>query len=176
MKIITITGSRNSGKTLLLQELVDYLKSNKINYDGIISLPILINDVKIGFDALRLSNCKVSILCRNDYISTLATSHYSFNQNVFTESQEIINNILSNQINILIIDEIGILEMRDEGWAELLNIALNSFAGILILTLRKNLAIQITDKYNIKNDFKIDIDEIGLTESRDTLFRLFGEF
>lgn len=176
MKTVVITGKKNSGKTFLLNQIVEFLKQQKISYDGIISIPVIDNGIKIGFDSLRLADEKLSLLCRKDYISSLSTTYYSFNTETFSAANDILKRLRLKKTEILIIDEIGTLEIRDEGWAYLLTNTINIFSGILIITLRKNLIFKLIEKFKLNPKEIIDLDEIKFEDAKSMIYAIISEF
>lgn len=59
---------------------------------------------------------------------------------------------------VIIIDEVGPLELRGQGWHDRLNDLLQLPGAILILAVRKSLTQTVTDNYNLPKTCVVDID------------------
>lgn len=74
------------------------------------------------------------------------------------QSDEILKN------KIIILDEIGPFELKGEVWANGLNKLLNTYSGILILSVRKTLIREVISHWNLQHPEIIDISKIQVEE------------
>lgn len=162
MKLIAITGEKRTGKSTLIHQIMDELKNKSVAIDGFLSLPVIVNDKNEGFDLFRISTNQTIPLARIGINSSIQTSNFGFFAEVFDYQNDIIN--LENKRNtILLLDEIGILELRDLGWHRLiLDIGQKVYKAV-VLVIRKSAFFEITKKYNLNIDFLIDLDSIDFS-------------
>jgi len=162
MKIIAITGEKRTGKSTLIHQVMDELKSKSVILDGFMSLPVIVKENHEGFDLLRINTNETIPLARVGIESSIKTANFGFYVDAFDYQHKIINS--EKKLNtILLLDEIGILELRDLGWHSLvLDIRSKAYKSV-ILVIRKNAFFEITKKYNLKYDFIVDLDTTDIS-------------
>lgn len=150
-KIVIITGSIGEGKTSQIQKIVEVLKNQNISIGGILSPRIIENGITTGYDILNIStNERVAFLRKNDAGEQPKIGRYS----ILSEGLEAGRNALKisqNNNQIVVIDEVGKLELDNKGWAENLNDLTNGSNSNLILSVRDSFAEQVIDKWNLKD-------------------------
>jgi len=75
---------------------------------------------------------------------------------------------------IAIIDEVGFLELRDEGWAENITRLLKGPACNIILTTRRALLERVKEKWGLAGAVIFDIDEIDCPGAGKTILEMTG--
>ena len=146
MKISIVTGPIRSGKTTYLQKLI----KEKKDLAGILS-PVM-NDIRF-FQNIVNGEMK-SMETTSEDSSALQIGRFHFSQIAFDWASEVIENACSNQTDVVIVDEIGPLELQDKGFAKLLKSILmkNNFSGELILVIREKMLDEILLFFNIKKE------------------------
>jgi nucleoside-triphosphatase THEP1 len=162
MKIIAITGEKRTGKSSLINNIFVELNKKSLNIDGFLSLPVIVNDKHNGFDLFQIKPNLTIPLARVGIESSIQTANFGFYVDAFDYQHKIINS--EKKLNtILLLDEIGILELRDLGWHSLvLDIRSKAYKSV-ILVIRKNAFFEITKKYNLKYDFIVDLDTTDIS-------------
>jgi len=162
MKLIAITGEKRTGKSTLTYGIMDELRKKSFVIDGFLSLSVVEDNELIGFDLLILSTNQTTPLARKKLNSTIKTAQFGFYSEVFDYQNRIIQSI--NKSNkIIFLDEIGILELKDFGWHNLvLDIKLKEYKGV-ILVIRKSCFFELTKKYNLKYDLLVDLDSTDIS-------------
>ncbi len=147
-----ITGPINSGKSSWL--LKDYKK--KTNADGFASVKVRVNGEHIGYDLIHLNtgdSCQ--FIRKPDFIPEKWNEafrlgmHYSFNQEGFDLAQKITDEALLNKTKCFYIDEVAHLELKGQGFANILRRILDSKID-LVLVVREHLVEKICDSFHIK--------------------------
>ena len=92
----------------------------------------------------------------SELVSKDRISRFNFYKESFKKVEKNILNELENKASIMIIDEVAKLEMQNEGWAFLLNIAKEKNIS-LILTLRSNYFERIKEKFFLFNPLILKI-------------------
>ncbi len=155
-KILIITGEKNSGKSSKADEIVKFLQKSGKNVQGIISIGIFSGNDKTGYNAVDISTGKTfqlaSVLSGEKF--RLQQGKYYFNQDVFNLLNETLNRESTG--DIIILDEVGYLELNEEGFYSSIENFLKKFKGKIILIVRESLLENTIDK------FKIDPKEIEL--------------
>ena len=98
---------------------------------------------------------------KNTIESSIIIRDFTFLKSAFTQAQQILTSALLHQPDWLIIDEIGKLEMQNEGLEPQLSSILNDFSERspqtkILLIIRETLLEAATEKYNLQNAEIID--------------------
>ena len=151
-KIHILTGAIGQGKTTLIKKIIDKLKVNNIKVGGIYSPRIIKNNKTIGYDIVNIFTNKRSKFLRiHDKNNTEKIGKYFIINDGLDDGLNAIMEAIKNDSKIIIIDEIGKLEMDNKGWSEKLeNLFLNSSEKI-ILVVRQEIIADFIKKYNLKS-------------------------
>lgn len=144
-KIIILSDEIQSGKTTFLEEFC-----NRQNNVGGILTPV-INDKRLFYD---ITNKIYFDMEASEKEKNLSVGKYIFSESGFAKAQNIILTEIENKnLNYLIIDEIGPLEIiKQKGFYEMLNTILKStFKFTLILVVRKQLINDFVTTFNLQN-------------------------
>ena len=157
-KIIIISGGKASGKTTFLKELSDLCKNKKIDVKGILSIGYWKENKRISFDLLNIEDEKLLKLCDLDSFSTIKFGKFFFDLNTIKTGNQIIKNALD--ASLIIIDEIGLWETEDGGWAEGLRFLLNNKFNYLVISVRDEFTDKICSYFNLNESNIYNINEI----------------
>lgn len=147
-----ICGENNQGKTKKINSIYNEKKEG----DGFIAQKIFKGPIFCGYELIRLSTGEsITQALVEDHFPARETPLYKqgsflFFKGSFIFADSIIEEIISNNINPVFIDEIGPLELRKEGYHKSLIKILNEERTIYV-TLRNKLVYDIIDFYSIKD-------------------------
>lgn len=113
IKKILITGPPRCGKSTLISKLIDYYK-NKKNYViyGFLTPEVKMGGTRIGFDILDIYSGNISPLARvGDFKTKYKLGKYAVFIEEFDNYIEKYLNLKGKRVNIIIIDEIGKMEL-----------------------------------------------------------------
>ena len=146
-----ITGPINSGKSSWL--LNDY--KLKTNADGFACVKVRKNNEHIGYELVHLKTGeKCQFIRKIDYIPENWNEvfrlgmHYSFNKEGFNLAQKITDEALKNGVDCFYIDEVAHLEIKGQGFADILKRVLESRID-LVLVVREALVEKICEAFHI---------------------------
>ncbi|MDR0966918.1 MAG: nucleoside-triphosphatase [Myxococcales bacterium] len=102
------------------------------------------------------------------------------------ETRRVAENLIQERLNrsenkpeILIIDEIGRLELKGEGFSNLLLEALRSDCPIVIVAIKKKARAEIIEHFHLESAIVLDLDEMGsrqaLSELKSTIEAMDAE-
>jgi nucleoside-triphosphatase len=158
-KIFIITGSREGGKTQFLSELYDFLSLFEKNISGFISRGSFNEDGQKDFILKNLNDgSEVHLATRNEIKGYLPSGNFYFNPEALEIGNKIITDALLEPEKIIMIDEIGPMELAEEIWHNSFMRILNNHKGILIFSTRKRMIERIIEKYKIHEAFIEDIE------------------
>ncbi|MFX1304278.1 MAG: nucleoside-triphosphatase [Promethearchaeota archaeon] len=132
-KKVLITGPPRCGKSTLISQLIDYY-NNKKNYIiyGFLTPEIRESGNRIGFDILDIYSGKRSQLSR---VGNFKTKHMVGKYNVFIEEfDNYLNNALNlegKSVDLVIIDEIGKMELFSKKFQDFIKQIFSSDVSIL---------------------------------------------
>ncbi|AFZ70910.1 putative nucleotide kinase [Caldisphaera lagunensis DSM 15908] len=115
---ISITGRPGVGKTTYALLLVEKLKSFQCKVKGFITKEIREGNTRIGFTVKDLSNDKQVVLASKNIKSTIRVGSYYLNEESFSFIIDILKNL--NDSDVIVIDEIGPMELKINGFDNLL--------------------------------------------------------
>jgi len=137
MKIF-ITGKPGSGKTTLIVELLNLLRERGIKVCGFITREIRKDNERVGFQIVDLKSGKEGILAHVKIRSNFKVSKYGVDLNVLDEiATKSLEEALAEKFDLVIVDEIGKMELCSKRFEEILMKVLNSKIN-LVATLHLN--------------------------------------
>lgn len=159
---IIITGDVNSGKTSLASKLVDFLK-DKYKIGGFLARSHFENGQKKSYFVENITNGNNLLLASLDnFGDTFVFGRFYFSQKTFKEiSGYYDENILKN-IQIFVLDEVGPLEIRGDGWFELINRLIKKWDGVVIFVVRKNLLEKFMDFWALEQPLVVDVNNFEI--------------
>ncbi len=165
-QIFIITGSVEGGKTIFLKDLAEFLSLFEENVCGFISRGQFTNEGNKDFVLYNLSTRKETHLASRIEISSYyQAGKFYFNPEALNAGNEIIQKAINNSSPVLIIDEIGPVELLEEVWYESLINILQNYKGIVVFSTRKRLIEAVMSKFKILEAF---VEDIEITTARKT--------
>jgi nucleoside-triphosphatase THEP1 len=169
-QIVIITGELHEGKTTYAKTIIDKLHNQGFKIGGFLSLGLLEDGDRTGFDLFDIETKQQVVLCRktqND--DWLKYGHYYFDPDGLSKGKEILSMARLSDKQAVIIDEIGPLELGNQGWCDSIeNICRNSSIP-QIWIVRKSLVPKIIKKWNIGNIFICKINEDSIADVQELL-------
>ena len=158
-KLTIISGDRHSGKTTRLLNYIEELKEKAVLVAGIVSIGTFKNDVRDSFILKDIStDIEKFFMSRNKCDNCEKIGRFYINNETYNWGEDVINNAINSNVETIVIDEIGALELNGKGWDSVLIKVLETDKNIII-TVRNKFVDDIVLKYGF-TDFQI-ID-IGL--------------
>ena len=153
-KIFIVTGSVGEGKTTQIQKIVEHLKEKNISIGGILSPRIIENGTTTGYDIVDITtNERTAFLRKTSDGDSPQIGRYSILSEGMKKGHKALKNSRRNK-QIVVIDEVGRLELEDKGWAEYLNYLLHGSPCNLILSVRDRFMDEVIDKWDLK-EYKV---------------------
>ncbi len=124
--IYIISGETRSGKTTFLKEVISHLKQKDsgISIRGIIAHGLDRGNERFGFDIEDVATNKKAFLCSQDRVEeALKIGRFYFSKKGLEFGQEALTTHL-DATDLLVIDEIGYMELKGKGWFESIEKAL----------------------------------------------------
>ena len=144
-KIYILTGVIQSGKTT---KLLNWIKNKKNKY-GILT-PVF--DGKRYFLNVSTGE-KFSTEASAEEKNIIEVGKYRFSKTAFDRATEILQEVEKKTEGLLIIDEIGPLELRKEGFYQTVkSITENNTSLNILLVVRDGLADNVIDLFNLRDE------------------------
>jgi nucleoside-triphosphatase len=159
-KVIILTGGVGQGKTTLLEKVIENLEKQKIEVGGIYSPRIVKNKLTIGYDIVDIRSKKQEPFLRiSDDEGLEKIGRYR----ILPEGLRLGSSALFGEKNhnakVVIIDEVGLLELSNRGWADNITHLINGGDSHILLSVRETLTDQVIHKWNIRERSVYDISD-----------------
>lgn len=158
-RILIITGEVNSGKTSTVEKLISNLYAEQKTIGGVYSKGLFSGKEKIGFKLIDIKSGDAKQLASIQFDNNFNLNHgkYYFKPEVFEEYNTKILSVFDS--DVIIIDEVGKLELVEKGFFPSVQYLINDFTGKIIMVVRKSLAKKVLKKFHLKQE---DIDTLEL--------------
>ena len=161
-----ITGEVEGGKSLFLKDLSDFLKLFEESICGFICRGQFTAEGLKDFILKDLnSETEIHLASRKEIPLYQNFGNFYFNPLALDLGNKIIQNAIDTKARILIIDEIGPLELDENLWYNSFINLLENYKGILIFSTRKRFVNVVVEKFKIHQAF---IENIESTSARKT--------
>ena len=156
-RIIIVTGSVGGGKTSLVEEAARILKTEGISVAGVITPVLYEAGERRGYLVRDLRTGEEQILARTTPFDTpLRQCSFYFVEESFRWAEPLFSQSLHSQV--LILDEVGRLELRRKGYYRLAESILLHYEGCFIITARRDVMEELIALFNIRRAAVIDIE------------------
>jgi nucleoside-triphosphatase THEP1 len=166
-KVLFIIGTQGSGKTTLLSNLIDKFKNRGIRPAGILAPGYWSNGHRSGFDIVNIKTNEKAVLCNTDSDEAVQQiGQFYFKQKGIDLGKKALDGNNLENTDVFIIDEIGPLELRGEGWSKELEVLLNNNVNSILLTARESIFDKILEIWSIKPEFVHHIGDGEFDENK----------
>jgi nucleoside-triphosphatase THEP1 len=159
-----LTGGRDQGKTTFLKKIIAILKENQIPVMGFFSEKIMDERQTTGYDIVNIETGKKShfmtIYGNPDFEKT---GKFCINPEGLNTGRMILRSAQTKGRSLVVIDEVGMLELRNSGWTEEIAILAGSYP--LLLVVRDEYVKDVIEKWKLDNPAIIDINEAHHTRA-----------
>jgi len=153
---IGITGMPSVGKTQTLIKIIEFLEKSGYTVEGMITEPIIEKKKRVGFYVRDWQTREKEVFAHIDIDSKDKVGKYGVNINALEKIgvPAIEKAIIDEDINIIIIDEIGKMEMLSERFCEMVIEAMDSDKPIMV-TLHKKSRSPLLQDVRRRDDIRI---------------------
>jgi len=153
-RVFVVTGAIGEGKTAWLATLAGLLKGKGVSVGGILALRIIKDGITTGYDVSDISSGVRTPFLRNTGSETMGVERFTVNDAGYRAGYIALDPDISREKDVVIVDEVGPLELRGRGWSKRISELLDETKPILIIAVRKNLKEAVIEKFRI-NDVRI---------------------
>ncbi len=149
--IYIITGTIGQGKTTQSYKLIEILKLNSISVRGVYCPRIMEDGHTVGYDIVDIAeNNRVPFLRIDDNSDYKKIGKYIINPDALQVGNEALVNALKCNVDVIVVDEVGKMELNNQGWSENIGELVNSQA-ILVFAIRNTFVDDVVKKWDLKN-------------------------
>ncbi len=149
-KVFIITGTIGEGKTTYLKKLIGFFRMNDIAIGGILSERLMTDAQTTGYDLVNIETGeKEAFLRQNEECGSKTIGRFTICSKGITMGNRVLRSLISLGNKIVIIDEVGLLELQNKGWAAGINGLLTESKSHILFTVRDIYVNDIKTKWNL---------------------------
>jgi nucleoside-triphosphatase THEP1 len=162
--VIFLTGEAGQGKTTLAAEVAAKLQEMGVKVGGILAPGFWRDGKRQGFDLINITEGKSVPLCRRDGTDgAIAVGPFQFLPAGLQFGRVALNAEALKKAEVIIVDEIGPLELRGEGWAPALDALVNECHRPMLWVVRKSMMAQVAARWLKTAPLIRDVNNIDAT-------------
>jgi len=174
-KILLITGKVHAGKTSFLAGLVDLLKSRKINTGGFLCPGTFDAGKRSEFTLLNIrTGEEVPMASQRETKDWMKYRRFWFNPAAFNCGREWIRECLGRETQIIVVDEVGPMELEGSGWSDVLDDLVKAPLPLQLWSVRENLLGEVMERWSIPHEHLIRIDARTVDETADLISEIMN--
>ncbi len=163
-KIFIVKGERAEGKTTFTGKVANHLKNAGVQTGGFLAERIMTGNETTGYDLVNTENDeRTPFLSVNEDRQTGRIGKFTILPGGLSAGKKILHRLANAKNLLVIIDEVGALELRDDGWAACLTDILKKTNNHILLVVRNEFVNQVKTKWNLKNAVEISISNTDTT-------------
>ena len=148
--IFILTAGVGSGKTTTAKEIIHSLQKRGVRCKGFLSVGIEVKEVRSGFSLVDINSSESVILCNTTYQEGWTpTGRYYFNPAALEFGNNLLNQANLQATDLVVIDEIGPMELNNHGWAESIGALCRGIPTPQLWIVRESLVKQVIRKWSV---------------------------
>ena len=151
--VIILTGERGAGKTTTALDLIHRLRSRGIQVGGIVSPVVWQGQERLGYDVVDLRTSGRMPLCRRGSAPGVRAGPFLFSDEAVASGQGVLDPSRLGGCALVIIDEIGPLELEGSVWAPALEMLLAGALFPLLLVVRSSIMEEVIGHWFLRPEF-----------------------
>ncbi|MBN1790492.1 MAG: hypothetical protein JW830_08355 [Bacteroidales bacterium] len=168
--VFIITGDVSEGKTGFLVGLLQRLRDKDLLIGGFYAPRIMQDGKTLGYDLVFVeTDNKLSFLRIKQNGIPGGIGKYEINAETLEQGKSILSAENSRNKDVVIIDEIGRLELQGHGWSSCLENLLAKPALCLILSIRKDILNLVLEKFEIRNPSIYSVSEENMHKAETSI-------
>ncbi|PIE48765.1 MAG: hypothetical protein CSA39_06055 [Flavobacteriales bacterium] len=170
--VIIISGGLSRGKTSFLRQLVKILKNHGVKIGGFYAKRILQGDSTTGYNLINIDNQKViNFLNIHPNNGVEKIGKFYINPDVLTQGCEWI--LSAKKHDFVAIDEIGKLELKGRGWANVFTELLAEDISV-ILCVRDTFVKEVVKKFHLANIMEFKVGDTSVSNAADMIIKNYS--
>ena len=157
-KVIFLTGRSGEGKTTTVIRVVDRLRDSGYAVAGVYAPAFWRGGERSGFDLVRIGDGGRVPLCRmNGAESDVSVGPYHFDSAGLDFGNRALSPDSLLGADFIIVDEVGPLELRGEGWAEALDEMVSRIEKPMLWVVRKQVLREVSIRWLTHDPVVLDV-------------------
>lgn len=150
--IFIIAGEQGAGKTTKLLEVLKILEQNNVSFRGFIAEGKWVDNLRSSFSIIDLNTKEKRLLCQGEPKNGFQkVGRFFFDPKTIEFGEKVLFIKPESENQIVVIDEIGMFELDDKIWADVMRKLLQSESNPLLITVRKKFVNAVIDQFKMKN-------------------------
>ncbi len=158
--VFILTGRINQGKTTLTRQIVSKLKEEGISVKGFITLGNTNDNRRNAYSIKNIETGEQTPLCSTHPDRQKPNyGRYYFEEEGIQKGCNLIEQSMSVSTDLIIIDELGPMEINDRGWAPAIEKVVENDVCPQFWVVREKLAKPMMRKWNVGNIILFDMEQ-----------------
>lgn len=147
-RVILVTGDKGEGKTTLLARFADERRAKGVRVGGFLAHGTWEGTERQGFEIEFLATGEREALAvRGEQVGLVRQGQFAFLDAGLDLGRRALSAALDSGADVVIVDEVGPLELRGEGWAEALDRMLGFGGPLVVLAVRSSLVEEVSRRW-----------------------------
>ena len=156
--VILITGDKRHGKTRAAKKLSRLLQSRGIAVGGVLSDRITNSGETTGYELINISTGhRMPFLKKSEAFLDNRIGRFDIDMETLMQGQQILNPSNLSIHDVVVIDEVGKLELQGKGWARPIERIMEANTLPVVITVRADFADDVAEKFGINNPFIFNV-------------------
>ena len=148
-KIFIVSGSVGEGKTTFIKNLINLFSGNNIKIGGIFSERVISDSLVTGYDVVNIETGEKEVFLRqNEDCGSEKIGRFTICQKGLAMGNSVLHSQVSCKDTIVVIDEVGMLELRNKGWADSLDGLVRLSGNHLLIGVRDIYLESVIKRWN----------------------------
>jgi nucleoside-triphosphatase THEP1 len=159
-RIFIVTGSVGEGKTTFAKNLIEFFREKNIRTVGIISERVMTGSLTTGYDLVNIETGEKKVFLRqNEECGSEKIGRFAICPEGLAMGRAALNSPIPKENRIIIIDEVGLLELHDKGWSECIKKLLQGKGNSILLSVRDKFVNEVKIKFDLEDAIIFNINE-----------------
>jgi nucleoside-triphosphatase THEP1 len=165
-KIFIITGTLAGGKTTYVKKMINIFREKNIKIGGILSERVITDSQTTGYYLINIETGEKEVFLRQDEESgSQKIGRFTICPAGFAMGESVLNSLILQKNILVIIDEVGMLELQGYGWSGCINKLLEKSGNYILITVRDTYVEKVKEKWNLAESITFNIKETDYFKS-----------